>query len=85
MAEIKGYILTEEEQKACINLVKKMRKEKDFILNFTGTVKIKAKNLNEANEIFWNWVGDLQEKSFYDWNETITGIPLFEKECIEEE
>lgn len=85
MEEIKGYLLTEEEQEACINLIKEMRKTKDFTLNFTGSVNIRAKNLHEANEIFWDWVGDLKDKSFYDWHGSIIGTPFFEKECIEEE
>ncbi len=67
------------------DFIKEMRKTKDFTLNFTGSVNIRAKNLHEANEIFWDWVGDLQDKSFYDWNGTIVGNPLFAKECIEEE
>lgn len=86
MTEIKDYILTEEEQKACIDLVKSMReREKVFIFNFTGSVKIKAENLEKADDFFWDWVGDLQDTSLFDWSEIITDCPLFGKDCIEQE
>lgn len=52
MAEIKGYLLTEEEEKACANLVKKMREKRIYTINFLGCVKIKAKNSEEAKNIF---------------------------------
>lgn len=80
MEKITEYILTKEEQKACINLIKEMRKTKDFTFSFNGSVNIRAKNLNEANEIFWNWIEDLQAKSFHDWDGSIIGTPFFEKD-----
>lgn len=85
MTEIKGYLLTEEEEKACTNLIKKMRERKIFAIDFSGCVRIKAKTHEEATNIFWNWVGDLQDKSFTDWYEVITQSPYFEKEDIKEE
>lgn len=85
MAEIKGYLLTEEEAKACVDLVKKLRERKVFTINFSGYVRIKAKTHEEANEIFWNWVGDLQDKSLVDWSGTVTQCPHFENEGVEEE
>jgi len=85
MAEINGYLLTEEETKACVNLVKKLRERKTFAINFSGCVRVKAKTSEEANDIFWNWVGDLQDKSYADWSGTITQCPDFENDGIEEE
>lgn len=88
MAEIKGYILTEEEQKACIDLVKSMReKEKVFIFHFTGSVKIKAENLKQANDFFGDWVEDIEDMSYYRYNKStvITDFPIFEKHGIEKE
>lgn len=85
MAEIKGYLLTEEEEKACANLIKKMREKRIYTIDFLGRVRIKAKNHEEAKNIFWNWVGDLQDKSLTDWSEIITKVPYFEYNGIDEE
>lgn len=85
MAEINGYLLTEEETKTCVDLVKKLRERKVFAIDFSGYVRIKAKTYEEAKEIFWNWVGDLQDKSLVDWSGTVTQSPYFENEGIEEE
>lgn len=85
MAEIKGYLLTKEEEKACVNLVKKMREKKVFAIDFSGCVRVKAKNREEANDIFWEWVGDLQDKSLADWTGIVTQSPYFDNEGIEEE
>ncbi len=85
MAEIKGYLLTEEEEKACVNLVKKMRDKKVFVIDFLGDVRIKAKTAEEAKNIFRNWVGDLQDKSLLDWSGIVTQVPHFEYDSIGEE
>lgn len=85
MAEIEGYLLTKEEEKACVDLVKKMRERKVFAIDFSGCVRIKAKTHEEASNIFWNWVGDLQDKSLVDWYGVVTQSPYFENEGIEEE
>ncbi len=85
MTEINGYLLTEEEEKACATLIKKLRERKTFAIDFSGCVRVKAKNHDEANEIFWNWVGDLQDKSFVDWSGVVTQSPYFENEGVEEE
>lgn len=85
MAEIKGYLLTKEEEKACADLVKKMRERKVFAVDFSGCVRVKAKTPEEASDIFWNWVGDLQDKSLVDWSGTVTESPYFENEGVEEE
>ena len=85
MSEIKGYLLTEEEEKACANLVKKLRERKIFAIDFSGCVRVKAKTPEEASDIFWAWVGDLQDKSLADWFEVVTQSPYFENEGVEEE
>ena len=80
MSEIKGYLLTAEEEKACVTLVKKMRERKVFVIDFSGCVRIKAKTCEEANNIFWEWVGgDLQDKSHVDWYKVVAN------EGVEEE
>lgn len=85
MAEIKGYLLTEEEVEACVDLVKKLREKKVFAIDFSGCVRVKAKTPEEASNIFWEWVGDLQDKSLYDWSGVVTQSPYFENEGVEEE
>lgn len=85
MAEINGYLLTVEEEKACADLVKKLRERKTFTVDFSGYVRIKAKTHEEASDIFWNWVGDLQDKSLIDWSGVVMQSPYFENEGVEEE
>lgn len=85
MAEINGYLLTKEEEKACVDLVKKLRERKIFAVDFSGCVRIKAKTSEEAHDIFWEWVGDLQDKSLADWSGVVTQSPYFEYDGAEEE
>lgn len=85
MTEIKGYLLTKEEEKACVDLIKKLREKKVFAIDFSGCVRVKAKTREEATDIFWNWVGDLQDKSLADWYGVVTESPYFENEGVEEE
>ena len=85
MAEINGYLLTKEEEDACVTLVKKMREKKVFTIDFSGCVQVKAKTCEEASNIFWEWVGDLQDKSLDDWSRVIVQSPHFENEGVEEE
>ena len=86
MEKIKEYILTEEEQKACIDLVKSMReKEKVFTFNFKGSIKIKAKNLEEADDCFCDWIGDVGDMSYCEGSsKIIMDYPIFEKDGIEQ-
>ena len=85
MSEINGYLLTEDEEKACADLVKRMRERRLFIIDFSGCVKVKAKSRDEAKDIFWNLVGDLQDKTLADWSGVVTQTPYFEYEGAEEE
>ncbi len=85
MADINELFLTEEEKEACANFIKEMRKKRTFTVDFTGYVRIKAKNREEANDIFWEWVGDLQDKSLADWSGIVLESPSFEYDGAEEE
>lgn len=85
MSEIKGYLLTAEEEKACVDLVKKLRERKVFAIDFSGCIRVKAKTPEEASDIFWEWVGDLQDKSLIDWSGVVIQSPYFENDGIEEE
>lgn len=83
MTEIKGLLLTAKEEEACLALIREMRKEKVFAVDFTGYVRIQAKTKIEAEEKFWNWVGDIQDNTRVDWSGTITDTPHFDRDCIE--
>ena len=85
MAEINGYLLTDEEEQACEELIKKMRKKRLFSVDFTGSIRIRAKSQDEATEIFWNWVGDIQDRTLGDWSRLIILSPDFDYNVIEEE
>ena len=85
MAEIKGYLLTAEEEKACAELVEKLRERKVFAVDFSGYIRIKAKTSEEASDIFWKWVGDLQDTSLSNWSEVIAQFPHFENDGVEED
>ena len=85
MIEINGYLLTKEEEKICEDLIKKMREKRVFTIDFTGSIRVKAKNREEAGEIFWNWVNDVQDNTLTNWSGTIVESPYFEKDGVEEE
>lgn len=85
MAEIKGYLLTEEEEKACFDLVKKLREKKVFTIDFSGRIQVKAKTPEEARDIFWMVVGDMQDKSLAEWSDVVTQFPYFERGDVKEE
>ena len=85
MSEIKGFLLTTKEEEACLALIRQMRKEKVFAVDFTGCVRIKARTKEEAEDKFWNWVGDIQDNARADWSGTITQSPYFDKDCVEQE
>ena len=67
MAELNGYLLTKEEEKACAELVKKMRAKEEFTVDFTARVKIKAKTSKEAEDIFWRWQSDVVDYTLCEW------------------
>ena len=85
MAEIKGYLLTAEEEKACLDLVRELRKRKTYAIDFSGYVKVKAKTPQEANDIFWQWVEDMEIKTKDDWAGIVPQSPFFQNEGVEEE
>jgi len=85
MSEIKGLLLTKEEEKACVDLIKKMREEKFYTFEFFGHIKIRATTREEANKIFKEWATDLQNTSRTNWGEIIVGSPYFNTNCFEEE
>lgn len=71
MAELNGYLLTKEEEKACAELIKKMRTKKEFTFDFSASVKIKAKTSKEAEDIFWRWQNDVVDYTLSEWDNVV--------------
>lgn len=85
MAELNGYLLTKEEEKACEKLIKKMRTKKDFTLSFSASITIKAKTSKEAEDIFWRWQNDVADYTLSEWDGSVDGGALFIDNVICEE
>lgn len=85
MTEIKGLLLSKEEEQACLDFVKELRKRKTYTIDYSGHVQVKAKTLQEANGIFWDWIIDMQNKTSDDWSGIVPQTPLFQNEGVEEE
>lgn len=56
-----------------------------YTVDFEGWISVKAKSHEEAQEIFWNWVGDIQDRTHYDNYGVILKTPFFECDGVEEE
>ena len=78
MAELNGYTLTKEEEKACVKLIKKMRKKTAYELGFTGDIAFKAKNEEEVKELFWEWEEKVKELTIEKFGNYACAIPKFE-------
>lgn len=56
-----------------------------YTVDFEGWITVEAKSYEEAQEIFWNWVGDIQDNTLMNWRKTISKCPTFECDGVEEE
>lgn len=56
-----------------------------YAVDFEGYIFVEAKNHDEAQNIFWEWVDDIQENIFIKWNKVILKSPAFECDGVEEE
>ena len=56
-----------------------------YAVDFEGWVVVEAKNRDEAQNIFWEWVGDIEEKTHYDNYGVILKAPTFQFDGVEEE
>lgn len=83
MAELNGYVLTKEEEKACESLIKKMRTKKEFNFDFAASVKIKAKNSREAEDIFWRWQEDVANYTLSEWDNVVNSLYISDFICEE--
>lgn len=55
-----------------------------FAVDFEGYIKVEAKSNEEAENIFWEWVGDMQDMTLTDWRKVIIKTPYFESDGSEE-
>lgn len=56
-----------------------------FTVDFEGWIQVEAKDHDEAQEIFWQWVGDIQDYTLIDWRKVILKTPCFECDGVEED
>lgn len=56
-----------------------------FFVDFEGWLQIEAKDRDEAQEIFWQWVGDIQDNALTDWRKVILKTPTFQYDGAEED
>ena len=84
MAELNGYLLTKEEENACLKLIKKMRKKRVYELGFTGDISLKAKNEEEVYELFWEWADSVKELTIEKFGNRIYRSPSFELVEVDE-
>lgn len=56
-----------------------------YAVDFEGYIFVEAKNRDEAQNIFWEWVGDIQDNTPENWYKVILKSPAFECNCVEEE
>lgn len=58
-----------------------------FAVDFEGWIEVEAKDSDEAQDIFWQWVCDIQDSTLADYKKVILRSPRFQydgAECIEE-
>ena len=56
-----------------------------YAVDFTGWVTIEAKSSEDAQNLFWEWVGSIEDNTLIDWHGTITKRPVFEYDGAEED
>lgn len=55
-----------------------------YAIDFEGWIVVEAKDAEEAQNIFWQWVGDAQDSAFVDYRKVILKSPYFEYDGAEE-
>ena len=56
-----------------------------FAVDFEGWIIVEAKSHEEAQEIFYEWAGDIQNNTLINWRKKILKYPAFECDGVEEE
>lgn len=83
MREIDGYLLTDEEAKACLKLIKQMRKK--YFADCTCHLKMKAKDSETACIIVNDWIIDVKNFTEENWSNIILDLDInVEDEGVEE-
>lgn len=55
-----------------------------FAVDFEGWIEVEAKDAEEAQDIFWNWVGDVQDSALEHYKKVILRSPRIEYDGVEE-
>lgn len=55
-----------------------------YTVDFEGWIVVEAKNRDEAQNIFYEWAGDIQDDTSIRWK-NILQYPAFKCEGVEEE
>lgn len=55
-----------------------------FAVDFEGWIEVEAKDHDEAQSIFWQWVGDAQDFALVNYRKVILKTPMFEYDGSEE-
>ena len=56
-----------------------------YVVDFEGWITVEAKNRDEAQNIFYEWAGDIQDNTLVNWRKKILKYPAFECDGVEEE
>ena len=56
-----------------------------YTVDFTGWILVEAKNRDEAQNIFYEWAGNIQDNTRADWDKVILQYPSFNYDGVEEE
>ena len=56
-----------------------------YTVDFEGWIVVEAKNRDEAQNIFYEWAGDIQDNTLANWRKKILKYPAFECDGVEEE
>lgn len=83
MREIDGYLLTDEEAKACLKLIKQMRKK--YFVDCACHLKMKAKDSEAAYDIVNDWIIDVKNFTEENWSNIILDLDInVEDDGVEE-
>ena len=56
-----------------------------YVVDFEGWIIVDAKDYDEAQSIFYEWAGDIQDNTSGKWHRTILQYPAFQFDGAEKE
>ena len=56
-----------------------------YVVDFEGWITVEANSRDEAQNIFCEWVGDIQDNTLANWRKKILRYPTFDFDGVEEE